>query len=377
MVQPDRIQLLNRLKSQTMRGDWAEICRRIKDRTLVPVIGNALRNDRIFEWIYPPCPDKCPTEDLPRLTVDEYISQAWAEGPLDYPLVDTTNLARVALYNRVMCKDDEDAKVNYLFFLKTLFLDGIRQTEAVKDPQILNLVGDLEGEIEQRTFSELVGELDYPRFSSVDEDPLRILARLELPIYITTSYYDFLERALEAEKRTPRTQICYWKGEPTGVQPEHKTDYDLVPSIEHPVVYHLFGWERYPATLVLSEGDYLDYLLRLISEVKSTNTSANHPIIPHYLREALYGSSLTLIGYRLQDWDFRVLYRLIRENDIPRYNVLVQVNPDQLSRGLDTDEVNKYLEKYFKDTFTLKWGGSEDFVSQLYAEFKKWIKVES
>ncbi len=369
-MQLNRAQLLaNQLKLKNPRGDWADICRRIKDGTVVPIIGNALRNDGVFEWFFSPAGEKADEEQLNQ-TVDEYLSQAWAEK-LGYPLLDTANLARVALYNRVISKDDEEAKVNYLLFLK-----GILMAVACNDPQVKDRVGELEPQIEQRTFSDLVVELDYPHLAPDQEDPLRILARMQLPVYITTSYYDFLERALEAEDRPPRTQICTWNGEPPGLKPEHKTVYDLEPTRENPIVYHLFGLEAYPSTMVLSEADYLDYLLRIISDVKSTSTNTTNPVIPHYLRAALYSSSLVLIGYRLQDWDFRVLFRLIRENDIPRYNVLVQVSPDQLARGLKSNEAREFLKEYFKDTFTLQWGGPEEFVYQLCAEYKKWTQAE-
>ena len=357
--------LASQLNLKMPKNDWADLCRRIKDGTVVPVVGNGLRNDGIFDWFFPAPPDQ------PALTVDESLSQLWAEK-LSYPLLDTVNLARVALYNRVVCKDDEEAAVNYLLFLKSILL-----LAASTDPLVKDRVPALESQIEQKSFSDLAVELDYPRFDPGKEDPLRILARLHLPIYLTTSYYDFLERALEAEGRTPTTQLCFWKGEPPNVAAEHKTAYDLEPTKARPVVYHLFGLEIYPSTLVLSEGDYLDYLLHIISDMKSTATSTTNPIVPRYVRTALFSSSLALVGFRLQDWDFRVLYRLIRQNDIQRYNVLVQVSAEQLARELKSSEVRKFLEMYFKDTFTLQWGGPDEFVYQLNAEYKKWMQIDS
>ena len=37
------------------------------------------------------------------------------------------------------------------------------------------------------------------------------LAKLNLPVYVTTSYYDFLEKALEHAGKQPRTEISYWR----------------------------------------------------------------------------------------------------------------------------------------------------------------------
>ena len=36
----------------------------------------------------------------------------------------------------------------------------------------------------------------HPYFEHKDDDPLRLLARLPLPIYITTSYYSALEKLI-------------------------------------------------------------------------------------------------------------------------------------------------------------------------------------
>ena len=181
----------------------------------------------------------------------------------------------------------------------------------------------LEGQIEQVSFSDLVVELDYPQLAPGKEDPLRCLARMHLPLYITTSYYDFLERALEAEGYPPRTQVCFWSGEPASVEAGHHTQHALELSRDNPVVFHLYGLERYPSTMVVSEGDYMDYLMRLM---RDTNTQ--NPILPLYLTDALASAKLILMGYRLQDWDFRVLYRLIGESKLRPSSLLVQVDPE-------------------------------------------------
>jgi hypothetical protein len=272
----------------------------------------------------------------------------------------------VALYNRVRSRDDEEAKVRYLDFLKTMLLQA-----AASDPQAAPAIPDLEAQAGQCMFSELVEELDYPRFPPGVQDPLRCLAQMPLPIYLTTSYYDFLERALEAENRPPRSQICLWSGEPANLLPEHRTQHDLTPSVENPVVFHLFGWERYPATMALSEADYMDYLLRVIQD-----TDTKNPLIPLYLRGDLAASSLILVGYRPQDWDFRVLFRLIRQSALRPYSLLVQLDPDTLARNLKSAEVRRYLEDFFHGFFTIQWGEPGEFVERLCREYQRWAAGE-
>lgn len=369
MERADRISALERLKNRTLSTaavDWTDISRNIKSGTVLPIIGNVLRNEGIFDWYFKS--DEIPDSGQVVKTVDDYLALRWADF-LEYPLMDTTNLARVAIYNRVLAKSDVEARENYLLFLKGMLLEV-----ASADPQQKDLVPQLEGQIERLSFSDMAVELDYPRLPPDTEDPLRCLARMHLPIYITTSYYDFLERALEKEGYPPRTQICFWSGESASVEAEHRTQHALELNRDNPVVFHLFGLERYPSTMVVSEGDYLDYLMRL---TRDTNTQ--NPILPLYLTDALASAKLILMGYRLQNWDFRVLYRLIGESKLRPSSLLVQVDPKQLARDiLKSEEVRKYLEKYFQDkSFMLHWGDPEEFVYQLCAEYKKWTQAES
>lgn len=179
---------------------------------------------------------------------------------------------------------------------------------------------------------------------------------------------------MEAEGYHPRTQVCFWSGEPASVEAEHRTQHALELDRDNPVVFHLFGLERYPSTIVLSEGDYLDYLMRL---TRDTNTQ--NPILPLYLTDALASAKLILMGYRLQDWDFRSLYRLIGESRLRPSSLLVQVDPKQLARDvLKSEEVRKYLAKYFQNkSFIIHWGDPDEFVYQLCAEYKKWTQAES
>jgi hypothetical protein len=168
------------------------------------------------------------------------------------------------------------------------------------------LARDLRSQVDAFDFSDIAHQLDYPYFADArTEDPLRLLAKLPLSVYVTTSYYDFMERALDSEGRHPRTQICFLFGEPSNVAPEHRPDPDIVLTPERPLVYHLHGFERYPESLVLSEDDYLGFLARVSEEGKDTKM----PFVPLYLSDALAVSSLILLGYRLHDWDFRVLFR--------------------------------------------------------------------
>jgi hypothetical protein len=244
------------------------------------------------------------------------------------------------------------------------------------DKNVADLVAELKSQIVTRTFADVTCELDYPKFKDGQEDPLRILAKLPLHIYVTTSYYDFLERALQAEDKTPRTQVCFWAGEPRDVAPEHRADPNFVPTKDKPLVYHLHGFEKYPESIVLSEDDYLDFLVRI-----SQDTDANAPIIPLYLREALTESSLILLGYRLQDWDFRVLFRGIinaKHSNLRRFSLAIQLDPAQQQSVENAAGAQKYLQEYFEPAkFRVEWGDTESFIKKLWQEWNKWRQSQA
>ena len=181
---------------------------------------------------------------------------------------------------------------------------------------------------------------------------------------MTTSHFDFLERALSANKVKPRTQICFWDGTPTTLlDPTHKTEHSPELSSATPIVYHLFGHEAYPESMVLTEDDCLDFLLKLALDVDQTE-----PIVPKYLRKALSLSSLVLIGYRPGDWDFRVMFRglIAATASVDMLNLAIQFDPAKRGRGVSAGEIKEYLNKYFQPAFTVEWDSDYEFVAKLY-----------
>lgn len=360
---------------------WDALTKRISQGKVIPIIGSAVRNNRIFDvnddqdlGIEGVDDDfNTPQSDEFGLDVDAELAEIWADM-IHYPLPDRFKLARVAQFNRVKSFDAEQAKDKYLKFLKKALLDV-----AEYDPELKDQVSDLRSQTSRLSFSQIAKDLGYPRYTNGMQDPLQVLAKLPLPIYVTTSYYDFLERALVAQDRTPRIQVCFWDDEPQDVLEEHRPDPDFVPTVENPLVYHLHGLERYPRTLVLSEDDYLDFLVKI-----SEPTVKEKPIIPLYLRSALVSSSLMLLGYRLEGWDFRVLFRGLinaRQNSQRSLSFVVQLAPDVVSDVLTSseakNEARQYLQAYFGDMFKVEWGDSEKFISRLWQHWRTWQEEQA
>ncbi len=336
----------------------------IKKGTVIPILSNSMRVEQIFrdeQALTDQISDTAEFDDED-LSIDELLTKEWAVE-IRYPMADDHNLARVSQYYQVEQKESLLAKTKYLKFLTNYLLDINADDENYQD-----VVGQLRSQ--EASFSEIVQQLDFPRFPSGMEDPLRVLAKLPLKIYITTSYYNFIERALEAENKKPRTQVCFWSGGKLSAKPEHAPDPLYEPSDTEPAVYHLYGLEDYPQTLVLSEDDYMNFL---ISVVEDTNTQ--NPLVPLRLREGLAESRLLLLGYRARDWDFRVLFRFIlkyRSIDSAPRGMLIQLKPGSKQSGNKEKSV-EYLGNYFdKKQFDLDWTNPEKFIQKLWNEWDRY-----
>ena len=200
------------------------------------------------------------------------------------------------------------------------------------------LIKHLRGEIEER-FGDLVipalkdASLD-DLISAVGEklgqDPatlaIRTLARLPLPIYITTVPSNLLAQALEAAGKQPVVELCRWNDYveqiPSIFDADREPDYRPTP--QRPLVYHLFGRLSEPDSLVITEDDYFDYLI---------GVTANNDLIPPVVRRALADSALLFLGFDLDEWDFRVLFRtvMLRQGGDARRDyahVAAQIDPE-------------------------------------------------
>jgi len=346
--------------------DWDYLISRINDDAVVPIISNAVRADRLFFGVDL---ESEPVE--PALTADECLADLWADRAPKYPFSDRQTLARVAQHKLVKGMDAEQPKRDYLSYLKESLL-----IVAEDNPLAADQARALRAEAGGLFFTDIAQMLGYPRFAAPDkDDSLRLLARLNtLSIYVTTSPHDFMERALEAENRKNyRTQICFWRGEPTNVRNEHRKDRDYRPTPQNPVVYHLFGHERYPGSMVLAEDDYVDFLMR----ISQTPVNQEDAILPDYLPAALRERSLLLMGYRLQDWDFRALFRGLiaaKRGADRRFSLAIQFKPSP-QKVSDPAEAEEYLQGCIKlvepANFRIEWESTDRFIRQLVARWQE------
>jgi len=192
-------------------------------------------------------------------------------------------------------------------------------------------------------------------------EPHWMLAKLALPIYITTDPSNLLVKALTCAEKAPRVEICRWNEDIAQLPSVAEQDPQYVPTVKEPLVFHLFGSFREPKSLVLTEDDYFDYLI---------GVTKNRKLIPGKVLRALTDSALLFLGFQLEEWNFRVLFRCLmnQEGANRRKNyahVAAQIDPEE-GRILDAEGARRYLEAYFQHgNISIYWGNPEDFLKEL------------
>lgn len=208
---------------------------------------------------------------------------------------------------------------------------------------------------------EFFSNVQLPDFGQPDE-PHRVLANLPLPVYLTTNYDHFMVSALQAHNKNPKRQLCRWN---KVLQKMEKSIFDdgFQPTSEEPVVFHLHGYYQNVDSLVLTEDDYLDFMVNLGDDQQK--------LLPLRIEESFTGSSLLFVGYSLSDWDFRVLFRGIvmgKEQSLRRLSVAVQLPPEE-------KQMEEYWEDYFKKAnMKIYWGKARKFAAELN---RRWTEYKS
>ena len=206
-------------------SDWVVLLDRIKGKKCTPILGSGTQSDG--------------------QTVRSQIAQEWA-AKYDFPLPQgSDNLARVARFISVNYDAD---------FTKARLVERLQTVAA-------------------------------PNFDD-PKNPYSILARLPLPVYITTNYDDFMFQALRNVDKDAKRETCHWNKQITA-PPSIFVD-GFRGSVANPVVFHFHGRTDEPDSLVLTEDDYFEFLISVSKDKDS---------IPSRIEEAMAGSSLLLLGY--------------------------------------------------------------------------------
>lgn len=236
--------------------------------------------------------------------------------------------------------------------------------KALKAGALRNYGHDLTPQELAGSVQEVISAAGAVRRKSESAEPHKVLASLNLPVYLTTNPDNLLSDAIAEAGNTPHRLLC-----PRGYDAEipSKEDQEYRATKKEPLVYHLFGHLSEPDSVVLTQDDYFDYLI----DVTRTND-----IIPKIVRSSLANTALLFLGFQMGDWDFRVFFRSIMSQEggdrRKRFaHVAVQIDPEQ-ERLVDPARAREYLETYFSDTkISIYWGNAEDFLSQLQRQMKE------
>lgn len=280
--------------------DWDRLLKRIKDKRCTPFIGAGTSAN-----FFP---------------VGAQIAREWAEAT-NYPLPDAADLARVAQYLAVL-----------------------------EDPMW-----------PKEQICDRLASVSVPTPISPDE-PHHVLASLDLPIYITTNYEGLMAQALREQGKDVKESICLWNDEIAKKLPDpFVLPAGYRPTPEAPLVFHLHGHLDMPESVVLTEDDYVDFLIRISREMT---------ILPSYIEQALTGASVLFVGYRIADPNFRVLFRSLvvyMQDALKRSHFSVQSPPhgDEISEDARQRAI-RYLVRYFDlQRISVFWGYSQDFAREL------------
>lgn len=213
--------------------------------------------------------------------------------------------------------------------------------------------------------------VEPPDFRDPSE-PHLALASLPFPIYINTHYHGFCSRALQAQHKDPRRAVCRWYQDDCDKDPDRATFKGYLPNPANPLVFNLYGHIAEPDSLVLTEDDYLDFLVKI--------ARSGNRLIPGPVQDALTNSSLLFLGFPTSEIGFRALLRYLACNNQLRRpqrkaNVLVQV----ITVGSAITEEQLAQTKSFLGTYyeqldvAVFWGSSREFVKELN---QRWLNYE-
>ncbi len=190
----------------------------------------------------------------------------------------------------------------------------------------------------------------------------KTISKLPLPVFITTNVDNLIADALREEGKDPQIVLCPWNEYVEQMPSSYHADPEYVPSPERPLVYHLFGRLNEIDSVVLTEDDYFDFLIGVTS---------NNKLIPPAVRRALTDTALLFLGFQIDDWDFRILFRSILSRQgggrRARYaHIAAQIEPEE-GRIVEPHRARRYLENYFSKgaDISIFWGSAGDFLREL------------
>jgi hypothetical protein len=306
---------------------WPSLLDNIRDGKCTPILGPGL------------------TEFL--LGSRRQIARSWAEAH-SYPLAPDAceQLAQVSQYLEVNQSES---------FLRD------KLAEYARGEVLERYRDELPEELHGASLNDLISAAGALQRAHDPAEPHRVLAQLPLPLYLTATFNNLLAEALTEADKDPQVELCRWNEYVESLPSLYDKEPDYLPDKDRPLVYHLFGHLQDLRSIVLTEDDHFDYLIGVTS---------NKDLIPPVVRMHLTNTALLFLGFRMDDWNFRVLLRSLLNPEGRRLrsyyaHVAVQIDPEE-GRARDPERARRYLESYFKnENMYIYWGSVDDFLQEL------------
>jgi SIR2-like domain len=255
-----------------------------------------------------------------RLPLGSEIARQWASSH-DYPFDDTDNLQRVAQ-----------------------FLAGKLGPTRVKKMMIDALT----------PLSVDVDDTDHP---------LGILASLPFQIYMTTNYDTRMTDALVRVGKAACRNQCYWYNRSAQWGARR-----MNPSVQSPIVYQWHGSVEEVDSLVLTEDDYIDFLVAM---------TRSRSLVPPLVAGATAASCLLMIGHRMADINLRVILRsfdtTLRPLSIFVRHLRTGEQPSAAQAQAEQQELTRYLGGNRVEVF---YGSAQDFTIELRDRWNHFVKTQ-
>lgn len=243
----------------------------------------------------------------------------------------------------------------------------------VRVAQFVAVQGGSQFTPKRRIVDQFTNQAAVPVFSYPNE-PHRVVAEFRLPVYITTNYDDFMMQAIRYvdaqalardqtfKPREPQQAVCKWHLARS--RRPVRFDLDFTPDVQKPVVFHMHGNLKDASSMVLTEDDYLDFLM---------NISEERDLIPPRIEDAFTTSALLFLGYSLEDMNFKVLFRkLLGYMQISQAQRHVSVQLAPKAEKPDQEEIDRaenqreYMETQLGlNRVKIYWGDCHDFTRDL------------
>ena len=158
------------------------------------------------------------------------------------------------------------------------------------------------------------------------------LAALPFRSIVTSSHDPLMETALALAGKKPFVEYYHYKGKNQPLLPQ--------PTVETPLLFHLYGHVNEPSSVVLTETQLLDFLAALISK---------DPPLPSDLNAALTNGRLFLfLGFGLRQWYLRILLHVLKVLRKGSRTFAIEIGAEGAPQSQD-DSILFYRENYKLD----------------------------